>query len=389
MGARPSLILYCQHSLRLGPLERSLALAGELAMSFRVILLSDGPLPIRLQPPQQVEIITLPPIGDASSGELGSHDEHYTSDQAHGLRQEMITTAFRDARPAVLIIEQFPFGGEEVRDDVLPLLEQATELGTHRPLILCSLRDILASQEKPYDERASALANRYFDGILVHVDPQFARLEQSFHSCTLLRIPIHYTGFVVARIASPGRSRARQHSGAMVVSAGGGLVGAPLLRTAIEAHALLWPIQARPLKVIAGPFCPQEHWRALQIAADGLPELQLFRQVPDLFAELQAAAVSVSQCGYNTALDLIRARVPALVVPYGDEENDEQMRRARRLEQLGAVRVLDPQRLDVPTLAAEMRALLSFRPQVLDLDVRGARTTARLVSGLARARHGS
>ena len=38
--------------------------------------------------------------------------------------------------------------------------------------------------------------------------------------------------------------------------------------------------------------------------------------MPDLAAEMRAAAVSLSQCGYNTALDIIVAQVPALVVPY-------------------------------------------------------------------------
>ena len=49
----------------------------------------------------------------------------------------------------------------------------------------------------------------------------------------------------------------------IVVSAGGGIAGEPLLRTAIEAHEYLTddPIE---MKVIAGPFLNGESWRALR-----------------------------------------------------------------------------------------------------------------------------
>ena len=70
----------------------------------------------------------------------------------------------------------------------------------------------------------------------------------------------------------------------------------------------------------------------------------------------------MSQGGYNTALEVVRSGVPGLIVPYATPEEDEQTRRARRLERLGAVRVLAPERL-ARTLAAELRRLLSFEPR--------------------------
>jgi predicted glycosyltransferase len=41
---RPALLLYCQHSLGLGHLQRSWALASHLAEAFRVTLVSGGKL---------------------------------------------------------------------------------------------------------------------------------------------------------------------------------------------------------------------------------------------------------------------------------------------------------------------------------------------------------
>jgi predicted glycosyltransferase len=106
--------------------------------------------------------------------------------------------------------------------------------------------------------------------------------------------------------------------------------------------------------------------------------------VPDLVAELGTAGASVSQCGYNTALDIMRARVPALVVPFADGGEDEQTRRARRLQKLGAVRVLDPRDLNPSTLADEIRALFEFRPRPLSLDLQGGPRSVAILEDLLR-----
>jgi predicted glycosyltransferase len=74
------------------------------------------------------------------------------------------------------------------------------------------------------------------------------------------------------------------------------------------------------------------------------------------------------------------------VVPYATEQEDEQTRRARRLERLGALRVLDPVRLDPFVLAREIERLLSFTPRPAAIDADGARRTARIVWELLGAR---
>ena len=328
---RPALLFYCQHSLGLGHLVRSFALAGALAERFRVVLLNGGRLPRALPLPPGVEVVSLPPLGMTVAGELVSHDRR------------------RSAR---------------------------------------SLRDILvgsrANQQK-FDERASRTANALYDAILVHADPRFARLEESFRPATPLSVPVHYTGFVL-----PGGERTRSLAPTpvppsrprVVVSAGGGAYGGALLRAAVEAHRLKLGAAGVDLRLIAGPFLPEAEWRALREAARGRRGLQVRRSVPDLGAEFESAAGSVSQCGYNTTLDLLRTGVPALVVPFAEGGEDEQTRRAERLARLGALRVLDAARAAGPTLAAEIVALLRFRPAPVDLDFDGAGKTALVVANL-------
>ncbi len=386
MTNRPSLLLYCQHSLGLGHLVRSLALARALAGQFRVVLLNGGLFPEGITVPRKVEVVDLPPLGMSEDGTLISRDPRYSVAEAQRRRLETMLAVFQALRPAVLFIELFPFGRRKFAGELLPLLDAARGLGSTSPVILCSLRDILVNGragQAEHDERASVLANRYFDAVLVHSDPGFARLEDSFCPRTPLAIPVHYSGFVIPESSPPVPTPVeRRHE--IIVSAGGGLVGEPLLRAAVEAHRRLWPSQRLATRLIAGPFFPERAWSDLLGDIRTSEGLSLDRCVPDLVAAMAASAASVSQCGYNTALDVLRSGVPALVVPYGDGGENEQMHRARRLERAGALRVLDPMRLNGITLAEEIAQLLRFTPQPVALDVDGAVHSARIVARLVQ-----
>jgi predicted glycosyltransferase len=387
--SRPTVLFYCQHSLGLGHLVRSFALAGALAERFRVVLLNGGRLPRGLPVPPGVEVESLPPLGMQVDGTLVSRDGRRSAERALDLRRERMLALHAELRPEVVFVELFPFGRKKFASELVPLLEAARAAGT---LTVCSLRDILVGSrpnQAKFDERASVTANALIDAILVHADPRFARLEESFDPVTPLRVPVHYTGFVL-----PGGEQARALAPTpapparprIVVSAGGGAYGGALFRAAVEAHDLELADAGIDVRIVAGPFLGDDDWHALREAARGRRGLEVRRSVPDLTAELGAAAGSVSQCGYNTTLDLLRTRVPALVVPFAEGNEDEQTRRAERLERVGAVRVLAAARADGPALAAEIKALLAFRPAPVELDLDGARNSALTVANLlARA----
>jgi predicted glycosyltransferase len=373
--SRPALLFYCQHSVGLGHLMRSYALCRALTERFRVVFVSGGQRPDGIEPPGGVELVALPPLGVGANGRFESHDRRFTVERAWTARRDRILGVFDDVQPAVVLVELFPFGRARFARELVPLLEAARAANA---ATACSLRDILVSRrsdQRAHDERACALANAYLDAVLVHADPGFARLEDTFGARRRLAVPVRYTGFVVD---GGGDRGAGSH---VLVSAGGGRVGGPLLRAAAEAQR----IAGVPMRLVAGPFCPEEDRRALEASAIAQDGLDVVPTVPDLGAELRRAAASVSQCGYNTALEIVRARVPALVVPYATPEEDEQRRRARRLARLGALRVLEPDRLDPVTLAEAIEALPAFEPAAPRIDLDGARRTTDLVCELAHA----
>ena len=381
VAARPALLFYCQHSLGIGHLTRSFALAAALSQDFKIVFLNGGRLPPGLPVPGGIEIIDLPPLGMDDGHTVVSRDAKQDVAQAVAQRRAMIESAVRLHRPAVLLVELFPFGRKKFAGEILPLIRLAKRQPAR---VVCSLRDILVDarpDQQHHDDRARWLADRYFDAVLVHADPALARLEDSFHPRRPLRVPVHYTGYVVPVRAN---AMAAPRGPQLLVSAGGGIVGKALFHTALQARTLMR--EPLPMRLIAGPFLPESEWLALQEAARGEAGIELLRQVPDMVAEMRHARASISQCGYNTALDILVARVPALVVPYATATENEQAERASKLAALGAMQQLDPAALCPARLAAAIEALLGFTPSAVSLGLDGAADSARYLQQLVRER---
>ena len=155
-------------------------------------------------------------------------------------------------------------------------------------------------------------------------------------------MPVHYTGFVGRRRGGGAVVPTDAAAGGRIcVSAGGGLVGGPLFRAAVEAAPVLLDELGLPTTIVTGPFLPAIERADLEAAAAEAAGCTVVGFVADLAVEMAASAVSVSQCGYNTAMDILSAGMPSVVVPYSAGREDEQLRRARRLEAIGAVTVLE------------------------------------------------
>ncbi len=375
-----SILFYCQHSLGMGHLVRSLALAESLSADFRVLILNGGRLPKQMRVSSDVEIINLPPLGFDENNNLVSRDKRRTVETAQALRRKIILETYENEKPEVLLIELFPFGRKKFASELIPLLEKARG----KSKIICSLRDILVGQrrdQQKFEERAMETANRFFDAILVHSASAFARLEESFQASGLLRVPVSYTGFVTRKIQSATKSKSSGRAKKIIVSAGGGLVGENLLRTAIEAHALLSGKEQIEMTIIGGLFLPESDWLGLQHLAKNQKNIQLRRFVRNLRGEMSGADLSISQCGYNTTLDILQSDVSALVVPFGDSSGeDEQTRRALRLEKLGALRVCE--KLTAENLAREIQNTFEFQPRKISLDMKGGENSARIIRDL-------
>jgi len=363
-------LFYCQHSLGIGHLTRSFALAAALRERFEVVFLNGGPLPPGIRIPQGVRIIDLPPLGMDDGHTVVSRAEGVSVDAARLDRRAQLLDAVTRYRPAVLIVELFPFGRKKFAGEILPMLRAARAIGAK---VVCSLRDILVDarpDQQRHDDRARWLTDRYFDAVLVHSDPALARLEDSFRPRHPLKVPVIHTGYVVpARATQSGPGRETH----VLVSAGGGKVGGPLFDAALQAQAMLWPKHRIAMRIVTGPFLPEAQWQSLRRRAAAQPGIELVRHVGDMVDEMRRARLSISQCGYNTALDVLVSGAPAIMVPYAPPGENEQRRRADTLVSLGAIHSAPSADATLAdTLCASMREAMSFAPGATALKLNGA-----------------
>jgi predicted glycosyltransferase len=360
------------HLLGAGHFTRAAALARAFARAGHAATLVSGGMPVPLVALDGARLVQLPPVRTRGTDfrTLLGEDGEPIAPARLAERRSRLLAALHDTRPDVVITELFPFGRRALADEFLALLEAARALAP-RPLIAASIRDVLVAPKRP-DRIAEAHARlaRFYDLALVHGDPDVVPLEASWPVDGAVRPFLRTTGYVDegAAVTPSGERRG------IVVSGGSSAAGLPLYRAALAAAALV-PDQA--WRILVGAGVPEPDFAALRTAAPAHVAVERARR--DFRALLADAAVSISQAGYNTAVDILRAGVPAVLVPFEAGQETEQRLRAERLQARGLARVVPEAELNAAALAAAVRlAREQVRPPArIDLD--GAARTVEIV----------
>jgi predicted glycosyltransferase len=376
---KPVALLYCQHSLGLGHFVRSLALAEAVAEHFDLIFFNGGPVPQGFELPANIRFEHLPPLRLQEDGSiLGEGD----TAALLALRRDRMLAAAGDVRPALLIVELYPFGRKKFAVEIEPLIDLVRARGGR---ISCSVRDVLVNarvDQARHDDRAAATLNEQFDCVLVHTDPNLFALSESFRPSVPLRTEVVHTGYITRNTRQEPRVNI---DGFTLVAAGGGAVGHALYRAAIEAQPQLWAERGWAMTLVAGPLYPEEDWRDLRAQAEGREGLTLLRSVPSMAPLLAQAGRFVGQCGYNSALEVCQAGLPALFVPFARGQESEQMMRAEKLKSMGLADIVLESGISGVALAEHLLALTPPR-QTAQLDLSGAQTSARLLKEMVTCR---
>jgi predicted glycosyltransferase len=377
MTHTPRILFYVQHLLGIGHLARTSRIASALAQAGASVTVVTGGMPVPGFPGPGVTHITLPAIA-AGTGFVALVDANGQplDDAFKAHRRDALLAAFHSTRPDVVVTEAFPFGRRQVRFELLPLID-AINAANPRPVLCTSIRDILQTRAKPgRDEETVALVRDHYDHVLVHGDPAFVRLEDTFPLAAQVASKILYTGLVAAPVPDPSPDQFD-----IVVSAGGGAVGAGVLHAALEASRALPQIKRWCL--IAGPNLPQEDFdRFGQNLREGV-ELTRFRT--DFMALLGAARLSVSQAGYNTVCDILGAGCRALLVPFASGGETEQTARADRFAALGRMTSLPEDQVTPAAMATAITATLNAPlGDAGRLKTDGAMRSAQILMALAQ-----
>lgn len=374
------IFIYVQHLLGVGHLKRAAALARALAKEqFHVTLASGGP-PVPGLSLAGIRFVQLPAVLAADTGfKVLIDDQAAPIDRGwRERRTKALLDAWRTARPHALIVELFPFGRRQMRFELVPLLEEA-RARRPKPVIACSVRDVLQHGSAARVEQTLFWLERYFDRVLVHGDPAFLAFDATFPKAQRIAGKLHYTGYLaeIASTETPGSAGA----GEVLVSAGGGAVGRHLLDTAIRSRPLS-VLRERTWRVLTGINLAEDDFEALRTLAaqSGEGRVLVERHRDDFQALLANCCVSVSQGGYNTVIEALYAGARALVVPFAGGAESEQSLRAELLAQRGLVDVLHEHSLAPATLARAIdRAAGRPAPAGRALDLQGGKRSADLL----------
>ena len=375
------IFLYVQHLLGIGHLKRAATLAAALEDRGCEVTLVTGGYPVPEIAPRCAHVVQLPPAGtaDLDFRSLVDANGAPVDESWRTRRREQLLDAFRSARPHALIIELFPFGRRQMRFELLPLLD-AARAASPRPLIASSVRDVLGQRDPARQDEMLAVFERYFDYALVHGDPNFIAFGRTFRHAARLGERLHHTGFIVDRARAPGPA-SDAGSSEVLVSAGGGAVGAKLLETAIRARPLS-SFSSRTWRLLAGVNLDSATLnnllRLAEQAAAGAVIVERSRS--DFRTLLQNCAVSVSQGGYNTVMEILDCGARAVIVPFAGGKETEQTLRAHLLAERGRIQVVTEDTLSPSSLAAAIdRATGSPAPGRSQVDLDGARKSAELI----------
>ena len=378
-----SILFYVQHLLGIGHLQRALNLVDAIILDgIRVTLVLGGEPPPWPIPASVDRLVQLAPVSarDASFKELVGPNGRPLDQQLQKCRRAALLGAFDAARPDAVVIEAYPFGRRAFRFELEPLLE-AARTRRPRPLILCSVRDIVvvpddASRHRDIVERVLA----DFDFVLVHGDPDFIPLEESFPAASEIADRLIYTGY----ISPPDPSNAKDDGAGeneVLVSVGGGAVGEALLTTALQTRRrgyfadLTW-------RLLAGPNLPVETFDRLAGKLPARVVLERYRrEFPQM---LRRCRVSVSQAGYNTILNILAAGVPAVVVPFASSRETEQQLRAERLASRGVLELVSETDLTPDRLGRAIGRAVERGPGTIAVRKGGAQCAAGLIRTLIR-----
>ncbi len=380
--------IYCQYVLGMGHLFRSLAICRALS-GHDVMLVTGGPrLDIAL--PAHVRHFRLPPLAmDARFSAVQTDDHARSVDDIREERRQKLYRLFESEKPEIFVVELYPFGRKAFRFELDPLLKAIHDRKRPACRVVCSLRDILVEKEDPvaYEKRVLRVLNGYFNLLLVHADPTVIQLQDTFARMPEIQVPVQYTGFIAPEAVTDDRDHIRKKLGLsgesrmIVVAAGGGKVGMPLLEAVVQAYEKMPAVVDTRFYVFTGPFLDQGDFDRLSTYADD--RLSVSRFTADYAQYLAAADLSISMAGYNTCMDILASGVPAWVWPF--EQNREQRLRAEHLARRGVLQILEnadltPNRLAEKINAVPLRSFsaLSIRPAA-GIDINGAVRTAAIL----------
>lgn len=379
-----NILHYTQHVLGIGHLFRSLAIDRALAPA-TVHLTTGGPQ-VSLSLPENVRHHPMPALKmDSDFQTVSTVDLEADLEGTWQAREKLLLEIFHEVQPEVILVEMFPFGRKRFARELLPMLI-ANKDRPQPAITLCSVRDILVEKDDQasFERKVLKWLNPYFDGVLVHSDPDLIRLDQTFSRVQDIACPVWYTGYVAEGPTVADKYAARKTLGLdaaariILVSAGSGTVGAELLLAALEASLLLHADLPHQLVMFTGPHAGTELRSRLDRLAHGHAHVFLSDFTSSFPDYVLASDLSISMAGYNTTMNLLSCGTTGLMYPF--DQNREQRMRLTALARAGYLTILEAADLAPVKLAEIIKDSLDAKPHPpTSLRLQGDKESAAII----------
>jgi predicted glycosyltransferase len=371
-------LFYTNECVGLGHLRRTVSLAGavcDLDSTATALIITGSPVAPEQRFPPRVDTVKLPQLARDRTGAHRADRLEGELERVQNLRSRLALAAAEAFQPHVAVVDKTPRG---LADELVPTLDLLRRSTCRTVLGLRDVEDGAEAVRRVWGDDVRDAVKAYYDAILVY-GPQWARDALTTLGWRDLSAPVHHVGYV----GRPGRPEPPRDlpAGYLLVTAGGGADGFPLLAAALDAIALE-PLD-RTAVLVTGPLMSERDGARLRLLADGL-DVRIAEFRPDMDAVIEGASAVVAMAGYNTVVEVLRARKRALLVPR-TEPSEEQLVRAQLVARDGLASLLRPDDLTAPRLRRALDALFASQPPTVDESVYGG--AARAAEVLAQLAH--
>ena len=278
----------------------------------------------------------------------------------------------------LIICEGFPFCRHQFSHEYFSFFEEAKKRG---------IKIVISARDFPWDEphqdslqdwvayTQNIVCKYYAESVLIHGDPNYLplypdRVRRNYPSEVInhLSDKLIYTGYVCNEKIKPHK----KENNYIFVSTGlnkeeGMLVFKEITKIASQFpdYKFIMPIANRYLKAIK---------------MKTKDNVIIVPYIEDMYKLLSSCALYITYGGYNSTMEILKSKIPAIIIPRTDGQKMEQFVRSFVLEPFNFFKVVS--KSDFKNLTAVIKACLeddSF-PNKNNIDLNGAYKSASIIN---------
>jgi predicted glycosyltransferase len=385
--------IYSQDGFGLGHMRRTSAIAWQICQmnpNASVLTLSDSQLGQFFTTSTNHDYIKLPSIVKAGPGNWKASHLAVSFEEVSEMRQKLIMSTLMSFAPQVLLVDHMPHGA---MGELLPALDALKETG--RTQVVLGLRDILDDPavitHRWTLEGAYDAIEQYYSRVLVYGMRDVYDVVSKYNFPDAVASQVRYTGYVssLEPPTSAAKIRARYLAGSsadtrlIVAMAGGGADAYSMMSAVLDAARQVEKDHHTVFVLITGPFMPPDLIADLNKRARHLP-VRVMESVDDTLSYTSAADLVIAMAGYNTSVEILRMKKPAILIPRAGP-SAEQRTRARLFAARSWVDMIDPDDLTAEALShkilSRLKRVFTIQPYTRP-DLHGVTVAANQIAAL-------